>query len=132
MTRRTPSPVYVLSPLTVPDRDPLASGLKATKPMPSSSQVGITSFSQIRSIIEYSLWIARRKQGHGMRATDLLLGGLGLPPTEDLAMVDQLAHDSGDVFNDNGIRHPVLVVKVDMIGAEPSQGCVEVRADVLP
>jgi hypothetical protein len=42
----------------LPDRNPLASGLNATKPMPSSSQAGITPRSNTRSMIEYSLWIA--------------------------------------------------------------------------
>jgi hypothetical protein len=58
ITLRTSSPVYVLSTLYFPDRNPLARGLNGTKPIPSFSQVGITSFSNIRSIKEYSLWIA--------------------------------------------------------------------------
>lgn len=54
MTRRTSSPVYS-SPLVVaPERKPDASGLKGTKPMPSSAQAGMTSASNMRSIIEYS------------------------------------------------------------------------------
>jgi hypothetical protein len=44
--------------VTFPDRKPLARGLNGTNPMPSSSQAGMTSFSNIRSMIEYSLWIA--------------------------------------------------------------------------
>ena len=58
MTRRTSSPVKVSSAVTFPERKPLASGLNGTNPIPSSAQAGRTSASNIRSMIEYSLWIA--------------------------------------------------------------------------
>jgi hypothetical protein len=41
-----------------PDKEPLASGLNGTKPMPSSAHAGITSRSNVRSMIEYSLCTA--------------------------------------------------------------------------
>src|SRR5207249_3781388 len=42
----------------LPVRKPLPSGLYATKPIPSSSRVGITSFSGVLVHSEYSLWRA--------------------------------------------------------------------------
>src|SRR5436309_2865689 len=42
----------------LPVRKPLPSGLYGTKPIPSSSRVGITSFSGVLVHSEYSLWRA--------------------------------------------------------------------------
>ena len=44
ITCRTSSPVYVCSFVYFPLKKPLASGENGTKPIPSSSQAGITSF----------------------------------------------------------------------------------------
>ena len=65
-----------------------------------------------------------------MRPADLLLGGLGLTPAEDLALSDQLAHDGGDVLHRDRVRHLVLVVQLRVIGAQAGQGRIQVLPDL--
>jgi hypothetical protein len=106
--------------VTFPDRKPLARGLNGTKPMPSSSHAGMTSASNIRSMIEYSLWIA----AIGVTAcapADLLDGGLRLSPATDLALRDQLAHHSGNVLDGHRRRYPVLVIQLDILSPQTRQ-----------
>jgi hypothetical protein len=65
-----------------------------------------------------------------VRPPDGRRAGLGQPDVADLARGHQLAEGS-DRFLDGCARvHPVLVVQVDAIGAEPSQRPVDRRPDV--
>ena len=57
----------------------------------------------------------------GISPADLVLGGLRLSPTTDLAIRDQLAHQRGDVFGGDGRRYPVLLVQLDMLGPQAPQ-----------
>ena len=55
-------------------------GHQGTKPIPNSSQSGITSFSESRVAIEYSFWIAVSGS-----AADSLDARFGEPPMQNLA-----------------------------------------------
>src|SRR5919107_2521177 len=77
------------------------------------------------------LALDRRQRRDRVRAPDLLRAGLGLTPAQDLSLLDQLAHGLGDVLHRDRVRHPVLVVQLDVIGAQPTQGRLEVRPDLL-
>ena len=54
-----------------------------------------------------------------------------MPQVADLARPDQLAHRAPGVLHRHGAVHPVLVVQVDVVGAEPLQGRVTGLAHVL-
>ena len=59
-----------------------------------------------------------------MSAAELLLVSLRQPPMRDLAGFYKLRHYSGN-FLDRNIRiGAVLIIQIDMIGAEPLQRCV--------
>ncbi len=65
-----------------------------------------------------------------MGTTDRGGAGLGQADVADLALGDELGK-SADRLLDGGLRvHPVLVVEVDVVGAEPLQGALDRGADV--
>ena len=67
------------------------------------------------------LGLQRGDRVHGVGAADRLRGGLGQPDVQDLALGDQLGQRA-DGLLDRGVRvDPVLVVEVDVVGAEPPQ-----------
>ncbi|KDN73091.1 hypothetical protein DF19_06045 [Streptomyces olindensis] len=113
---------------TMPERKPLARGLKGTNPMPSSSQAGMTSRSHM--LHDRVLALHGRQRSDGVGAADLFLGGLGLAPAEDFALGDEFAHDGRDVLHGDRVGHPVLVVQLDVVGPESGEGRLQVGADL--
>ena len=104
----------------VPVRKPLPSGEYGTKPMPSSRSSGSTSGSWSRVHSEYSDCSARDRV-HGVRAADRVDPGFGEPDVAYLALGDQFG-DGADGVLDRGVGvDAVLVVEVDVVGAEPAQ-----------
>ena len=76
------------------------------------------------------LRLHRGDRVNGVRAADGVRAGLGEAEGADLALGDQLA-DRADGLLDRGVRvDPVLVVQVDVVGAEPLQRALDGRADV--
>ena len=57
----------------------------------------------------------------GMGPADLVRGGLRHAPGADLPVLDELTHDSGDVFDRGGVWDAVEVVELDLVGAEAGQ-----------
>ena len=76
------------------------------------------------------LGLQRGDRVHGVGAADRGGAGLGQADVADLALGDQLGQ-SADGLLDGGVRvDPVLVVQVDVVGAEPLQGALDRGADV--
>ena len=114
----------------LPVRKPLPSGLKGTKPMPSSSSVGSTSASGSRHHSEYSL-CERRDRLDGVRAADRLHAGLREAEVLDLALADQVLHGAGDVLDRHVRVDAVLIEEVDAVDLEPLERAVGDLLDVL-
>jgi hypothetical protein len=113
----------------LPVRKPLPSGLKGTKPMPSSSSVGMISASGLRHQSEYSLcsavtgWTACARR---MVCTP----GFGEAEVLHLALLDQVLHRAGHVFDRHVRIDAVLIEQVDGVGpsrlSEPSADLLDV------
>ena len=111
----------------LPVRKPLPSGLKGTKPMPSSSSVGMTSFSGVRVQSEYSLWSA--VTGWTAWARRMVCdAGFGEAEVLDLACLNEILDGTGYVFDGDVGVDAVLVEQVDDIDfealEEPSTACL--------
>ena len=76
------------------------------------------------------LRLQRGDRVHGVGAADCGGAGLGQADVADLALGDQLGQGADGVL-DGGLRvDPVLVVQVDVVGAEPLQRPLDCGADV--
>ena len=76
------------------------------------------------------LGLQRGDRVHGVGAADRVGAGLGQADVADLALGDQLGQRADGVL-DRGVRvDPVLVVQVDVVGAEPLQRALDRGADV--
>src|SRR5688500_7995270 len=49
----------------------------------------------------------------------------------DLTLLDQVLHDTSDVLDRHARVYPVLIVEVDVIGAQPSKGGFRRLANVI-
>ena len=114
----------------VPVRKPLPSGLKGTKPMPSSSSVGSISCSGSRHHSEYSLcsavtgWTACARRIVCTPASDR-------PKCFTLPCPDQVLHRAGDVLDRHFGIDAVLVEQIDGVDLEPLERGVGDLLDVL-
>ena len=90
----------------------LPSGLKGTKPMPSSSSVGRTSASGLARP-QRVLALHRGHRLHGVRAADRLRARLGQAEVPHLARRDQVLDGAGDVLDRHVRVDAVLVEEVD-------------------
>ena len=101
-----------------PVRKPLPSGLKGTKPMPSSSSVGRTSASGSRHHSEYSLWSAAT--GWTAWARRIVCAPASeRPKCLTLPCLDQLLHRPGHVLDRHVRVDAVLIEQVDGVDPEP-------------
>ena len=76
------------------------------------------------------LGLQRGDRVHGVGAADRGGASLGQADVADFALRDQLGQ-SADGLLDGGLRvDPMLVVEVDVVGAEPFQGALDRHADV--
>ena len=98
----------------VPVRKPLPSGLKGTKPIPSSSSVGRTSSSGSRHHSEYSLWSAVTGWTACARRI-VCTPGFGQAEVLDLAFLDQLLHRAGHVL-DRHVRVDAVLIEAGRCG----------------
>jgi hypothetical protein len=96
--------------------------------MPSSRSSGRISASTSRVHSEYSVCSAvtgaRRARGGWSRA------GLGQADVADLALGDQLGQRADGVLDRRVRVDAVLVVQVDVVGAQPAQRALDGGADV--
>ena len=76
------------------------------------------------------LGLQRGDRVHGVRAADGVGPGLGQPDVADLALGHQLGQRADGVLDRRVRVHPVLVVEVDVVGAEPPQRSLDRGADV--
>ena len=67
---------------------------------------------------------------HGVGAADGVHTGLGQPDVANLALGHQLGHSADGVLDRSVRVDPVLVVQVDVVGAEALQGALDRGADV--
>src|SRR2546425_8776474 len=67
---------------------------------------------------------------HSVGAADRGGTGLGQPDVADLAFGDQLAESASGVFDGRVRIDSVLVVQIDVVGAQPLQGTFDRDADV--
>src|SRR5216684_3458260 len=107
----------VVFSLIAPVRKPLPSGLKATKPIPSSASVGSTSCSGSRHHSEYSLWSAATGKTAWARR-------IVCRPASDnpkcLTLPCRISSfRAGDVFDRHVRIDAVLIEQIDDIGLEP-------------
>ena len=65
-----------------------------------------------------------------MRATNRLHAGLGQTEVLDLAFANQIADRAGDIFDRHIGIDAVLIEKIDTVGLEPFQLCLNHFADV--
>ena len=98
--------------------------------MPNSRSAGMTSASRLRSQSEYSLCSAETGCSAWARRI-LATPALGAPKSQRLALFDQIADSSGDIFDWNGPIDPVLVEEIDVIGLEPAERPIDGLADRL-
>ena len=115
--RKSPLANSVVSSI-FPVRKPLPSGLKGTKPIPSSSSVGRICVLRL-SPPERVLALQRRDRLDGVGAADRLHAGLGEAEVLDLPLLDQLLHGAGHVLDRDVRVDAVLVEEVDRVGPEP-------------
>ena len=108
----------------------MPSGLKGTKPIPSSSSVGRISVLGLAPP-ERVLALQRGDRLDGVRAADRLHARLGEAEVPDLARLDQLLHRAGDVLDRDARVDAVLVEQVDRVGPEPLQRRVDAALDRL-
>ena len=113
-----------------PVRKPLPSGLYGTKPIPSSSSVGITSFSGFRHHSEYSLW--RAVTGWTAWARRIVCTPASeRPKCFTLPCLDQFLHRTGHVLDRHVGIDAVLVEQVDGLDPEPLERALGRLLDVL-
>ena len=101
-----------VSSLIFPVRKPFPRGLNGTKPIPSSSSVGITSASGSRHHSEYSLCRAVDRLNR-VGAANRLRSGFGQPEVLHLALLDQVFHRTGDVLDRHVRVDAVLIEQID-------------------
>ena len=107
-----------------PVRKPFPSGLNGTKPMPSSSSVGSTSFSGSRYQSEYSLCTA--VTGWTACARRMVLAAASeSPKCFTLPCLNQLLHGARHVLDRDLGVDAVLVVEVD--GVDPAAASASLR-----
>ena len=105
-------------------------GLYGTKPIPSSSRVGITSFFGLPPPQRvFALESSDRLDGVG--ATNRLDACLGKAEVLDLALLNQFLHRSGHVFDRHVRVNPVLIEQVDGLDLEPLERAFDGLLDVL-
>ena len=66
-----------------------------------------------------------------LRAADCLCRGFGQPEVFDLALLNQILHCAGNVFNRNFGVHAMLIVEVDGIDLQPPERAFDNVPDVL-
>src|SRR5713101_7707244 len=120
----------VVSSLIFPVRKPLPKGLKGTNPIPSSSRVGNTSVSGSLHHSEYSLWSAVTGR---MACARRMVCTTGFRQAEvlDLALLNQLLHRPGHVFDGNVRINPMLVEQINRADFEPLERGLDDLLDVL-
>ena len=117
--RKSPSAKRVFSSI-LPDRNPAPSGVKGTKPMPSSCSVG--SSSQFGFTPEQRIFaLDGRDRLDRMGAANGPGTGLGQAEMADLALGDQVADGAGNVLDRHGRIDAVLIEQVDPVGAQALQ-----------
>ena len=129
MLRKSSLPNVVFSSIA-PVRKPFPSGLKGTKPTPSSSRVGRISVLRLAPP-QRVFALQRGDRLDGVGATDRLRSGFRQAEMLDLALGDQLAHRPGDVLDRHVAIDPVLIEEVDPVGLEPLERGLGHLADVL-
>ena len=113
----------------LPVRNPLPNGLNGTRPMPSSSSVGMISASGSRVHSEYSLCSAATGCTAWARRIELRTG-FGKAEIADLALAYQVLHDARDILHRHVGVDPVLVVEVDVVGPQPLEAALDGAADL--
>ena len=98
--------------------------------MPSSRHVGRTSVFDVARP-QRVLGLHGRDRMDGMGAPDRLGRRLAEPEMADLALLDELRHRSDRLLDGHVRVDAVLVVQVDVIGAEPLQRALDRAADML-
>jgi len=68
---------------------------------------------------------------NGVGAADRLGRGLAQPDVAHLALLDQFGHRAHGLLYLDVRVHPVLVVEVDVVGAEPLERALDRAADML-
>ena len=127
---RKSSPAKLVLWSIVPVRKPLPSGLKGTKPIPSSSSVGRISSSGSRHHSEYSLCSA--VTGCTACARRIVwTPASDRPKCLTLPCLDQLLHRAGDLLDRHLRVDPVLVEQVDRVGPQPLQRAFDAALDRL-
>ena len=97
--------------------------------MPSSRSRG-SSFGLWVAGPQGVLGLQRGDRVHSVGAADGCGAGLGQADEADLALSDQLGQGADGVLDGRVRVDPVLVVQVDVVGAEPLQGTLDRDADV--
>ena len=97
--------------------------------MPSSRSSGSSSASGSRVHSEYSVCSAAIGM-HRVGAADRGGAGLGQPDVADLALGDELGQRADGILDGRVRVDPVLVVQVDVVGAQPLEGALDRDADV--
>src|SRR5690349_9578313 len=67
---------------------------------------------------------------HGMRASDRIGRGFREPEVQHLALGDELGHGSRGVFDGGATVYAVLVVEVDVVGAQAIQRTLDCGTNV--
>ena len=104
-----------------PVRKPRPSGLYGTKPIPSSSRAGITSFSGVLVQSEYSLCRAATRLD-GVGTTNGFYTCLGKTEVLHLTLFNQLLHSASDIFDGHFRVDPVLIEQIDRIDLQSREG----------
>ena len=113
-----------------PDRKPRPSGEYGTRPIPSSRRVGRTSSSTSRVHSEYSVCTA--VIGCTACARRIVSGAASLSPMwRTLPSRHQLGQRADGLLDRRVRVDAVLVVEVDVVGAEPLQRALDRAAHVL-
>ena len=101
----------------LPVRKPLPSGLKGTKPIPSSSSVGmhfLFGFAEPERVFA----LKRGDRLNGVRATDGFRSGFGEAEVLHFALLDEILHGAGYVFDRNFEVDAMLIVEIDRVDFE--------------
>lgn len=96
--------------------------------MPSSSIVGMISASGSSPKRIFAL--QRRDRLHRMGAANGLRAGFGQAEPQHLAFGDQVLHRSGHILHRHVGIDPMLVVEIDMIGAQALEAALDGAADL--
>ncbi len=108
----------------------MPSGLNGTKPIPSSSSVGITVSSGSRQNSEYSLCSAVDGLNR-MGAADRLRACFRETEVLHLAFLNQFLYRSRNIFDRNVQIDTMLVEQIDRIDPQPLQRALSDLLDVL-